>query len=49
MAANVQDNYTYEVTDDPFQREGFIHLLRGHPCYTAGKDLVIPLFRGPDR
>ncbi|GBF90972.1 exostosin-like glycosyltransferase [Raphidocelis subcapitata] len=43
------DNYSMEVTDDPLQLEGFTHLLRGHPCYTPGKDLAIPLFRGPDR
>ncbi|KIY92264.1 exostosin-like glycosyltransferase [Monoraphidium neglectum] len=43
------DNYTLEVTDDPFQPQGFTRLIGGHPCYTPGKDLVIPLFRGPER
>jgi hypothetical protein len=49
QSPNPQDNYSMEVTDDPLQLEGFTHLLRGHPCYTPGKDLAIPLFRGPDR
>ncbi|GBF96649.1 exostosin-like glycosyltransferase [Raphidocelis subcapitata] len=44
-----QDNYTADVTDDPFLPRGYTHLIKGHPCYTPGKDLVIPLFRGPDR
>ena len=44
-----QDNYTADVTDDPFLPKGYTHLIKGHPCYTPGKDLVIPLFRGPDR
>lgn len=44
-----QDNYTMDVLDDPFQPKGFTHLIGSHPCYTPGKDLVLPLFRGPDR
>jgi hypothetical protein len=44
-----KDNYTAEVTDDPFQPDGFTRLIGKHPCYTPGKDLVIPLFRDPGR
>jgi hypothetical protein len=44
-----QDNYTADVLDDPFNPKGFVRLIRGHACYTPGKDLVIPLFRGADR
>ncbi|KIZ02089.1 exostosin-like glycosyltransferase [Monoraphidium neglectum] len=43
------DNYTADVLDDPFNPKGFVRLIRGHACYTPGKDLVIPLFRGADR
>ncbi|KAI8474753.1 MAG: exostosin-like glycosyltransferase [Monoraphidium minutum] len=43
------DNYTADVTDDPFNPAGFTRLIGRHACYTPGKDVVIPLFRGPDR
>ncbi len=43
-----QDDYSRDVLDDPFLPEGFTHLIRGHPCYTPGKDLVVPMFTGAD-
>ena len=48
-ATTHQDNYTAEVEDDPFQPDGFTRLIGRHPCYTPGRDAVLPLFRGPER
>ena len=42
-----QDNYTANVTDDPVIRQGSVAVIGHHPCYTPGKDAVIPLFKNP--
>ena len=41
------DNYTIDFTTDPFNPKGFTHLIKGHACYTPGKDLVLPSFKAP--
>eukprot|EP00877_Chromochloris_zofingiensis_P008502 jgi/Chrzof1/3905/Cz13g12240.t1 len=43
------DNYTqerYDSATDELKR-GWQHLITGHPCYTPGKDLVIPALKRP--
>ncbi|GLI60030.1 hypothetical protein VaNZ11_002095 [Volvox africanus] len=40
------DNYTQEYVH-PEQPKGWMHLIQGHPCYTPGKDLVIPALKLP--
>ncbi|KXZ54467.1 hypothetical protein GPECTOR_4g532 [Gonium pectorale] len=40
------DNYTQEYVH-PRQPDGWLHLIKGHPCYTPGKDLVIPALKLP--
>jgi hypothetical protein len=42
-----QDNYTTDVTDDPKVPQGSVAVIGHHPCYTAGKDAVIPLYKNP--
>ncbi|KIZ06152.1 exostosin-like glycosyltransferase [Monoraphidium neglectum] len=47
--AFVADNYTQERRDpaSPLTKDGWTHLITGHPCYTPGKDLVIPAVKAP--
>ncbi|GLI69588.1 hypothetical protein VaNZ11_014247 [Volvox africanus] len=40
------DNYTKDYVGWR-QPEGFVKLIRGHPCYDPVKDLVIPIWRPP--
>jgi hypothetical protein len=42
-----QYNYSAESDDDPFLPGGFHQMVLGHPCYTPGKDLVLPALRAP--
>ena len=37
------------MRDDPFVPGGFARLIKGHPCHTPGRGLVLPSFEGPDR
>ncbi|GBF90959.1 exostosin-like glycosyltransferase [Raphidocelis subcapitata] len=43
------DDYSKDVLDDPFVPGGFARLIKGHPCHTPGKDLVLPSFESPER
>ena len=44
-----QDDYTRDVTNDPFVPGGYRRLIKGHPCHTPDKDIVLPSFEGPER
>ncbi|KAG1671014.1 hypothetical protein FOA52_014258 [Chlamydomonas sp. UWO 241] len=41
------DNYTQEY-EHPLQPGGWLRLLKGHPCFTPGKDLVVPSLKMAD-
>lgn len=45
----LQDDYMHDVKDDPHLPGGYRQYIKGHPCYTPGKDFVLPSFEGPDR
>ena len=49
LHSSSQDDYSKDVLDDPFVPGGFARLIKGHPCHTPGKDLVLPSFESPER
>jgi hypothetical protein len=42
-----QDNYSHDVRDDPALPQGSLALIGRHPCYTPGKDIVVPNWKMP--
>ncbi|KAK9805353.1 hypothetical protein WJX73_005210 [Symbiochloris irregularis] len=41
------DNYTEEYVHPEWSPDGWLHLIKGHPCYDPGKDLIVPSHKHP--
>lgn len=52
LAANTRWEYNFnkgDDKDDPHLPGGYQQLIGSHPCYTQGKDIVLPAFKPPPR